>query len=343
MKILVDINHPAHVHFFKNFIWQVQKKGYKVLITTINKDIALDLLDAYGFKYITLGNYQKSLLAKAISIPLSDFKLLKIALKFNPDILLGIASYKISHIGWLLKKKSYIFDDTEHSKAEIMLYKPFASKIFTPACFYKDLGNKQIRYNGYHELAYLHPNYFKPNLNVLKEIGLVKNSIFTLIRFVSWEASHDFGNKGLSLKNKILLVKELKKFGRVFITSEKKLPPELEKYKITIDFTKIHQIMYYASLIFSESATMASEAAVMGTHAVFCDFIGRSYTDEEENRYGLVYNYKLNKESQTNSIQKAIELLKTPNLREFGQRKRKKLLSEKIDTTTFIIKKITEN
>ena len=25
-KILVDIGHPAHVHFFKNFIWEMEKE-----------------------------------------------------------------------------------------------------------------------------------------------------------------------------------------------------------------------------------------------------------------------------------------------------------------------------
>ena len=27
MRIVVDINHPAHVHYFKNFIWEMQKKA----------------------------------------------------------------------------------------------------------------------------------------------------------------------------------------------------------------------------------------------------------------------------------------------------------------------------
>jgi hypothetical protein len=28
MNILVDIGHPAHMHFFKNFLWDMQKKGH---------------------------------------------------------------------------------------------------------------------------------------------------------------------------------------------------------------------------------------------------------------------------------------------------------------------------
>ena len=46
MKIVVDINHPGHVHFFKNFIWEMEKRGHKILITVKEKDVTLKLLDS---------------------------------------------------------------------------------------------------------------------------------------------------------------------------------------------------------------------------------------------------------------------------------------------------------
>ena len=30
MKILIDIGHPAHVHYFKNFIFKAIESGYKI-------------------------------------------------------------------------------------------------------------------------------------------------------------------------------------------------------------------------------------------------------------------------------------------------------------------------
>ena len=39
MKILIDINHPAHVHYFKNFIKIMEKKGHEFLIISRNKEI----------------------------------------------------------------------------------------------------------------------------------------------------------------------------------------------------------------------------------------------------------------------------------------------------------------
>ncbi|MCL4386719.1 MAG: DUF354 domain-containing protein [Cyanobacteria bacterium] len=340
MKILIDINHPAHVHFFKNFIWEAQKRGHKTFITAINKDIALNLLEEYGFEYLNLGNYNKSLLSKIANIPLKDIQLLKAISDYKPDIMLGIASFKIAHAGWIKGVKSIIFDDTEQSTGEIMLYKPFVTKIFTPSCFKKNLGNKQIRYNGYHELAYLHPKRFKPDGKILKEIGLNPSLPFTIIRFVSWNAGHDIGHKGLSLSTKVELIKQIQRFSRVLITSENKLPREFEKFRLNISPSKIHHLMYFAKLVYGESATMASEAACLGVHSIFCDFNGRSYTDEEEKSYGLVYNFKLNNENQRKSIEKAIELLSIKKIAETGREKAKKMLSEKIDVTDYMLKKI---
>ena len=342
MRILVDINHPAHVHFFKHFIGECRKHGHEVLITALKKDIALNLLNEYGFKYITIGSSGKTLAAKIARIPVFDWRMFKVALEFKPDIMLGLAAFRVSHTAWLLGRKSIIFDDTEHSTGEIMLYKPFASHIFTPDCFYKDLGARQIRYPGYHELAYLHPERFSPDPSILKSLGLTPDSVFSIVRFVSWEAAHDKGHKGMDHDIKVRLIKELENYGRVFISSEKELPAELEKYRLPISPGQIHHLIAYASIVCGESATMASEAAVLGVHALFCDFNGRSYTDEEESKYDLVYNFRLDRPSQENFVKKAVELLNTPGLKETGKKKRKILLQDKIDVTAFMMRELIE-
>jgi len=64
MKVAVDINHPAHVHFFKNFIREMRKRGHEVVITASQKDLAYTLLQKYDFTYIPLGCYGNSLFKK---------------------------------------------------------------------------------------------------------------------------------------------------------------------------------------------------------------------------------------------------------------------------------------
>jgi predicted glycosyltransferase len=99
----------------------------------------------------------------------------------------------------------------------------------------------------------------------------------------------------------------------------------------------MHDLLYYATLLYGESATMASECAVLGTHAIYCDFAGRGYTDEEEVKYGLVYNFKLDTDSVRSSLEKAVALLEANNLKNLGRKKREKLLADKIDVTAFMI------
>jgi uncharacterized protein len=337
MKIVVNVNHPGHVHLFKNFIWDMQKKGHELLITATKKDVSFTLLDNYGFNYINLGSYGNSFSKKLINLLRIDLKMYREVKCFNPDIFVGMGAISAAHVSFLLHNKCIIFEDTENSKEQIRLYLPFADVVCTPSCFKDNLGKKQIRYNGYHELAYLHPNYFTPNPEVLKELKLEENDVFIVLRFVSWEATHDFGHTGLTFEDKKRAIAELSKYGRIFITSEKPLQKEFENYRINVSPEKIHHLLYYATLLYGESATMASECAVLGTHAIFCDYAGRGYTDEEETKYELVYNFHDERSMGKKSLAKALELLNYPDLKKKGREKRDKLIADKIDVTKFMV------
>lgn len=337
MRIVVDVNHPGHVHYFKHFIWEMMRKGHEVLTTASEKDITFKLLENYNIEFKNMGTYGTSLVSKLANIPIIDIRYYQLMKSFKPDIILGFGSIRAAHVSFLLKKPCINFEDTEHSTEQIYMYLPFASAVCTPFCFTRDLGKKQVRFNGYMELASLHPNRFTPNPAVLAELGLKEGDLFIVVRFVSWQASHDVGHSGLMLDTKRRAIREFEKYGRVFITSEKPLPEEFEKYRISISPEMMHDLLYYATLLYGESATMASECAVLGTHAIFCDFAGRGYTDEEETKYDLVYNFKLDELSQKRSIEKSVELLQDPNLKKKGRKKRELLLNDKIDVTAFMV------
>ncbi|MDD3877305.1 MAG: DUF354 domain-containing protein [Bacteroidales bacterium] len=332
MKILFDINHPAHVHLFKNLIWEMEKKGHEIIVTASHKDIATLLLKKYNIPFIDMGTYGNSLLSKVFNLPFKSLKLAYVAKKKKVDILLGI-SFRVSHAGWLIGKPSFVFDDTEHASNEIRLYKPFATKIFTPDCFTKDLGKKQVRYPGYHELAYLHPNRFTPNHEVLKEIGLSVNDTFFVLRFVAWDASHDIGHKGISLENKRKLIEILKPHGKIIISSEKKLPAEFEEYRMSICPTKMHDLLYYASLFIGEGATMASECAILGTPAIYVNSLDAG-TLQEQNRLGLIYSLR----NDATLMEVTTSLLSNNRIdKEEWRANAKEKLKYKIDTTDFIL------
>jgi hypothetical protein len=271
-------------------------------------------------------------MGKLLEIFKRDLQVYKLQKKYDIDIIMGVGDMFGAHVSRFTRAKSIVFTDTEHAKLINSITFPFADKICTPSCFKQKIGNKQIKYNGYHELAYLHPNYFTPNPSVLKELGLAEDDKFIIIRFVSWGASHDIKEYGI--KNKLEFVQELEKYGRVLITSESSLGPDFEKYMIKISPEKIHDLLYYSKLFIGESPTMTTESAILGTPAICvsswaCDC--GNFVDLSSN-YGLIYCYK----DEKLAANKAVELLKFDNKTKWIN-KRNKLLRDKIDVTSFMV------
>ncbi len=337
MKILIDLNHPAQVHFFKNFIFEMKKRGHKVLVTAYNKEVAFKLLKFYKIEFVDMGKYNKTFFGKIIDLVRKDWKLFFIVKNFAPDILMGLGSINAAHIGWLTRKPVLLFDDDEYSYP---YYKNFATKIIGFSGF-KIMGTKITKVNSFKEIAYLHPDYFKPDKTVLKEIGC-QNKQFFIIRLVAWQSGHDIGRYGLDEKSILELVGVLKKQGRVLISSEKPLPKSLIQYGIKIAPNKLHSALYHAKMLICDSQTMATEAAILGTPTVRCNsFVGINDMGnfvELEKKYGLIYsfnNYKL-------AFRKVSSLLKDINLEKTWQDKRQKLLHDKINITKLMIKILKE-
>lgn len=340
MNILVDIGHPAHVHLFKNIVWNLEKDGHEVKITATDKDVALYLLDAFGFKYEYLGKHRERLFNKLLGLIIREYKLLKIAKNFKPDLFMSHGSMYAAHVAKLLGKSHISLEDTEICGMQYWLYAPFTDLILTPLCFKKNIGKKQIRYNGYNELAYLHPNYFQPDSSVLEDLNLVKNDKFIILRFISWGASHDIKLKGIDRQVELEFIKSLERYGRVFITSERKLDAKLEKYRITIPPEKMHSLLYYADLYIGEGGTMAAEAAILGTPSIHIESTSAGIATGElsgnflelRDKYGLLYFYP----GQNLALEKAISILEDNNSKKKWQEKREKLLKDKIDVTAWM-------
>lgn len=337
MRILIGISHPKQVYMFKYLIKEMEANGHDIKIVVVEKEITEYLLKQFEISYELIGKNQNTLLKKILNLPGWEYRTLRVALGFKPDIFIGQALPHLAHISALLNKPFIVFEDTEHATKLHRIVLPFADAIVTPGCYRNDLGKKQIRFNGNFELAYLHPNYFKPDPDILQKFGLHKESKFIILRFVSWEAVHDIGQSGLKLEIKRKAVKEFEKYGRIFISSEKELPLDLEKYRIRLSATQIHNFMYHATLFFGESATMASECAVMGVPSILIDFEGRGYTDEEEKKYGLMFRFTTQKQDQERAIKMAIDLLEKPELKIEWMKKREEMLHDKIDVTKFMI------
>jgi len=335
MRIICDAGHPAHIHLFKNVLWQLEKDGHRYLVTTRAREVTLDLLRKYGMEHVSFGPRYTNILSKAFGMFKFDAKMLSVAQRFKADIFLSHGSMYAAHAASLLNKPHISTEDTGNME-QICLYKPFTKAILTSKCFDRDLGSRQIMYDGYHELAYLRPNYFRPNPDVLKRLGLRAGERFVILRFVSWRASHDLAHAGISHENKLRAAREFSKFARVCVSSETRLDQDLALYQISLAPEMMHDALHYAALVYGESGTMASESAVLGTPAIFLDNVGRYYTREQEEKYGLVYNYTESLFDQERSIQKGVEILRKKGIKREFAAKRNCMLKEKIDVTAFL-------
>ena len=335
MNILIDIGHPAHVHLFKHFAWEMQKKGHKVLFTCREKEFEIDLLRYYQFEFVTFGKKYSTSVGKIFGMIEFDIKEIFYGLKFKPDVFLSHGSIYAAHASFILRKPHISFEDTFNFE-QIRLYAPFTDVILT-SDYENPLKSKNvIKYAGYHELAYLHPKRFPGDYD--SNSGYVSpQKSYALLRFVAWKASHDAGHKGISPINKVRYVEELSKYVEIFISSEGPLLPSLEKYKISIPPQCMHHFISNASMIFGESATMVSEGAVLGVPGIYIDNVSRYYTIEQEKKYGLVFNFTESEEDQEKALAKAVELLSDPATKQKWLIKRDRLLEDKIDVTSFLV------
>ena len=332
MRIVVDINHPAHVHCFRNFIRAVERDGHQVLITATKKDISLKLLDSLGYEYINLGSYGDSLFKKLLNLPVIDLRMYRAVKAFDPDMFIGLGSIRAAHVAFALRKASIVIDDTEISREQMLLFLPFVDVVCTPEYFRLDLGKKQVRFNAYKELAYLHPKYFTPDHSVLDRLGLKSDERFIVVRFITWGASHDVGQHGIV--DRLAFVQELEKYGRVLISSEGELGPEFEKYRIDLPLEKVHDLLYYAALYVGEGGTTATEAALLGTHSILIDTTAeRCGNFYDLSSYGLLWFTG----DTAEGMGIAKKLLDDPDIKAKGRQKLQKLLGEKIDINEFMV------
>lgn len=335
MNILVDVTHPAHLHFFRPAMGEWRKRGHTVTVVARDKDITLQLLELYGFSYACLSKARKGVVGLALELMEHESRLLGVIRKTRPDVLLEVAGTFIVHASFLTRTTSLVFYDTENARLSNAITYPFATRVITPDCYKGDVGRKHIRYAGYQELAYTHPNWFTPNPNVLDELNLEQDEKLFLIRFVAWESGHDVMLRGFSAEGKRRLVKVLSEHGRVVITSEAELPPDMQPFQTRVLPNRIHDLLAYSTLYIGESATMASESALLGTPCIYVSPVGRGYTDQQEREYGL--GYTIHPEQEEQAIELALELARRKNLHEEWQVKRQRLLQEKIDVTAWLV------
>jgi uncharacterized protein len=337
MNVLADISHPAHVHFFRNFINIMKQRGHTLNVVARKKSITYNLLRAYNIDFIEFGKSYKSKAGKLFGLICFTFKLIFICKKYRINMIVdsGAGLYP-ALVARVLKIYNISFNNTDVFFL-LKYIKNFPSSWVTPASYKIDLGKNHIRCDVFNELAFLHPKYFHPDKTVLNRLGIDLGEKYILLRFVQWIAIEETNYSGYTLDEIRETVDIFKDFGKVFISCEYKLPKDLLSYQIeymdSIKFGDMQSIEYYSSLVFGESGAMASEAAMLGRPAFFVSPKALGFIEELEKKYGLLFIYQDKKKA----LDVAVSLLKDQDIMKKWNRKKQHMLNQKINYTDFMI------
>jgi len=358
LRILIEAHHPAHIHFFKYAIRIWQERGDRVLLLGRDRDVMRRLLSAYGWipSEIVSGTRRGN------RFPLREMLLRQLAVaravrSFRPSLVLSLmGSY--TQASRLLGVPNIIFTDSEFQSFNHRIAHPFASRIYTPRCFWKPLGPKQRRYAGYHELAFLHPARFTPQRSVLERLMVNRASPgapastpantaantaahpapkeYVVIRTSAWNTLHDIGQSGLGTHFDDLMALLLPRYSVYIVPEGGQLAARWAAHRLTVPPDEYHDVLAFAALVITEGASTASEAACLGVPSVYVNTTRRGYLEDQERRYQLVYNFT----DPAAAMRKIRELLASPpDETELGSA-RQRLIAEHIDVTDYVVSEL---
>ncbi len=340
MKILFYLHHPAHFHLFRHTIRRLKSLQHEITIVATKKDVLEELLKSEGWEYENFLPHGRkdNKFSIALGLLKQDFRLLRKCITHRPDLLIG-TSTEICQVGYLLRIPNIFVNEDDADVIPLVkkLAHPFAKYLLSPDVCDTGMPNKTISYKGYHELAYLHPNVFSADKNVVKKYFNPDEKYF-ILRFAKLKAHHDSGVQGIDTTTASRLIETLSAHGKVYITAERELEKEFEPYRLNIKPIDMHHVMAFASIYIGDSQTMAAEAGVLGVPFIrYNDFVGRiGYLRDIEDHFQLGYGIKPGNPEVL--LSKVNELLNMIDIKTIWERKRAKMLSEKIDVTEYFVR-----
>lgn len=338
MKYLYLISHPAHFHMFKFSMRELEQKGHQIIAVIRSKDVLEQLCIDSGMKFIKVKDRPKKfgIFGLIISMINRDIEVLGIVTKQKPDLLIG-SDGTLARVGRIKKIPSFEFseDDARAIKLYAFISYTFFNNIISPKVVDAWLWEKKkIGYNGYQKLAYLHPKYFNPDIEIKK--NYIVDDKYFLIRLSALDAYHDIGMKGFNERIIDEIINLLQPHGRVFISSEKPLLDKYKQYELKINPLHIHHILFFSTMLIGDSQSMTVESALLGVPSFrLSSFVGKlSVLEELEYKYHLTFGFK--PIAANEMIVKISEMINSPELNDFKKR-RNTLLNDKIDVTAFFV------
>ncbi len=286
MKCLFLINTPAQVHRYKNAIKEINSSRHSFLVLARDDGCALDLLDACPFDYECYGHREGDRKQLFKNLPIQFTRIAKRSREYSPDIVFGHGAYSAIG-GFVTGVPSVAVTDDDNTPIDHTVTRLLGDAFLTPEAFRAELGDRHYRFRGTTELAYLAPGMFEPDEQVLDELGVDDNERYAIIRFNSFGGlDHDKGASGFTHSQKRQLVQELEEHMTVFVSWEGRQEGSELGRPFDIHPTMMHDALSFADLVVSDTQTIITESALLGTPAIRSNsFVG------EDNDLGYLVEF----------------------------------------------------
>lgn len=283
ITVLFDVVHPVDVLFFRRPIATLEARGDRVVVASRRKDVACDLLDAFGIAHHPVSRLGRGVLGLGLELIRRDLGVLRLARRERPDVMVGFGGVAIAHVGKLLGIPTVSFYDHEDATLQTRLTWPFIGRLYVPERYDGPVPEGRTRrLAGTKDLSYLHPDHFRVDDALARAGGREPGADHFLIRLVGWGANHDIGKTGWDDVTVTAVAGRLSALGRVHISSERPLPTAVEAWRYRGPVEAIHHLMARCRLLVGESASMAGEAATLGVPAIYAGRDHPGYVRELE-------------------------------------------------------------
>jgi predicted glycosyltransferase len=332
VSVVIDIAHYPHVNFYKHAIEVLRKKNIdvKVIIRPRGKLVSIFHKECPDERFVLIGKYRKTIFGKIFDMLERDIAFLRYLSRIKFDAGTGFGSINIAHTTRFFGKPTIIFGDDTENKLGHYLVKLFAPIVVRPKCVPPAQKNL-LKYNGFKELAYLHPNHFTPDKNALEPYNLNPYE-YVFIREVS-NASLNYRRAEMGKLSKILdYLKEMNL--KILLSIEDKSLIELFRDNCIIlkePVEDIYSLLHFASLTLSSGDSMARESCLVGTPAIYTG--GRDMAINNE----LIKRSCMFKVEDDKSIKNTIKYLIENNIKKEVESRIKYAIDHEWEDTTQVI------
>ncbi|WP_458205184.1 hypothetical protein [Haladaptatus sp. NG-SE-30] len=335
MKYLFFTNTPAHVHLYRYAIERLRERGHDVLVLGRDYGCTRALLEYYDLPHEIYGACDTTKFSLFRELPEHYYEIFRRTRRYQPDLIFGVGSYA-AHAGAVSRTPVVVVADSEPTTIDHLAARPFVDTFLTPHTFGKDLGENHYEFDGFKELAYLHPDVYEADPTIRERLGVGPREEFAIVRFNAFGSHHDLGHSGFSPAKRRQLVSALADHVTVFVSDEGGGPAPGDAREFDLHPALLHDALAEASLLVADTQTMVTEAALLGTPAIRSNsFVGESDMGNflELEREGLIDNLR----AFEDVLARSLALLADDGAKDRLRERRDAYLADKVNLTEIIV------